>query len=96
MAATYFYITLYVAGGEPNSGIALNNLQEICSGNLKEICDVKIVDVFEEFEKALKEKIVVTPTLIVKRKGSKIKTRFFGNLKKKEGLIDYLAAYKNE
>jgi hypothetical protein len=72
-------LTLYVAGDEPNSHMAKQNLREICNGTLKDCCQIEIVDVYKNFERALAERIVVTPTLVVKGERTS-KTVFYGCL----------------
>jgi circadian clock protein KaiB len=55
---------LYVAGERPNSDLARANLRKICAelGDPKPL--VEIVDVSREAERAMKDGIVVTPTLV--------------------------------
>ena len=72
-----YHLTLYVAGDEPNSHIALQNLREICSGKLQNRCQIEVVDVYREFERALKERIVVTPALVVEKLNSTTRTGIF-------------------
>ena len=60
-----YLLRLFVAGDEPNSKEARENLKHICRVHLKDDCQVQIIDVFEGFEEALKSNVLVTPTLIV-------------------------------
>ena len=55
---------LFVAGREPNSELARENLARIGAGR-DERWDVEIVDVLEDYEKALGYNILVTPCLVV-------------------------------
>jgi len=55
---------LFIAGDAPNSVQAFANLTEICKANLSDQCDIEVVDVFKEPERALAESIFMTPTLI--------------------------------
>lgn len=60
-----FTFWLYVAGNSPNSVLAINNLAAFCRDNLEDRFELKIIDVFLEPERALKEGIFLTPTLVV-------------------------------
>ena len=88
--ARFLHLTLYVADSEPNSNTAQQNLREVCSEEQADQCHIEIVDVYKDFERALTERIIVTPTLIVSREGSDSKIVFFGSLQDKSTLIKYL------
>ena len=60
-----FTFWLYVAGNSPNSVLAINNLAAFCRDTLKDHFELKIIDIFLEPERALKEGIFLTPTLVV-------------------------------
>jgi circadian clock protein KaiB len=90
MGIVKFNMKLFIAGKEPNSGIAYKNLQDICSGDYSRLCNIEVVDVFENFELALGERIIVTPTLIIETSDLKFRTRFFGNLHEKNEILKYL------
>lgn len=55
---------LYLAGGAPNSVLALANLYAICRKHFPESHRIEIIDVLKEPLKALAESVYVTPTLI--------------------------------
>jgi circadian clock protein KaiB len=58
-------LRLYVAGNAPNSVRALRNLKAICDEHLPEgDYYLEIVDILEEPRRALRDGILVTPTLI--------------------------------
>ena len=59
-----YRLILFVAGDEPNSQRARQNLDELCENELKGRCRVEIVDVMEDFEKAAEHGILLTPTLL--------------------------------
>ncbi len=61
---TKFKFRLYVAGDTPNSAEAVANLNEICREYLPNRCEIEIVDVFQEPQLALDNRIFMTPTLI--------------------------------
>ena len=60
-----YRLRLFVAGEEPNSVIARASLDEICSTYLKHDCQIEIVDVLENFQPALEERVLVTPALVI-------------------------------
>ena len=69
---------LFVAGEEPNSRRAKENLHLICSQHLPGDCELEITDVLQDFRRALDHGIFITPALIV-RDGERMVT-IFGNL----------------
>lgn len=60
---TVVTLRLYVAGKAPNSVKAIANLEAICRQHLPDGYKLEIVDVCEQPRRALKDGIVVTPTL---------------------------------
>jgi circadian clock protein KaiB len=60
-----YIFKLYIAGHEQNSLIARDNLRNICDEYLADRCEIEEVDILEDYETALKERIFVTPTLIL-------------------------------
>ena len=57
-------LRLYVAGQAPNSGRAIANLKAILKAHLPDRHRLEVVDVLERPERALKDGILVTPTLL--------------------------------
>jgi len=55
---------LYVAGDAQNSVQAIANLTAICHTYLPDRHDIEIVDVFREPKRAMKDGILMTPTLV--------------------------------
>jgi circadian clock protein KaiB len=55
---------LYIAGDAQNSTQAVANLQAICREHLPDRHSIEIVDVFRQPERALKESVFMTPTLV--------------------------------
>jgi hypothetical protein len=70
--------------------MAQQNLKEICNGTLQDRCRIEIVDVYQNFDRALAERIVVTPTLVITRENSSSRTVFYGSLHDKSALTKYL------
>jgi circadian clock protein KaiB len=64
-AGEKYVLRLFVAGDESNSRQAKKNLAELCSSHLNGRCEIEIVDVLADFKAALKERVVVTPTLVL-------------------------------
>ena len=57
-------LRLYITGTTRRSLKAIANLKEVCSGELEDKIDLKIIDVLERPQLAEDEKILATPTLI--------------------------------
>lgn len=55
---------LYIAGNAGNSALAIQNLDSFCRACLPGQYEIEHVDVFQEPERALTDKIVMTPTLL--------------------------------
>ncbi len=73
-----YCMRLFVAGGEPNSAIARESLDKICSTYLNGNCQVETIDVLKDFRPALEERVLVTPALVILEPGPR--TVIFGNL----------------
>ena len=63
--ATRFAFRLFVAGHEPNSMAARENLTRLCKTHLEGRHRIAIVDVFKSATAALKHHVLVTPTLMM-------------------------------
>lgn len=59
-----FRFRLYVAGQAHNSAMAIANLTALCRNHLSDECEIEVVDVFHEPERALEDGVFLTPTLI--------------------------------
>ena len=58
-----YILKLYVTGQTTNSVKAIQNLKKILSGELKDVYELKIIDVLKNPQLAEDEKILATPTL---------------------------------
>ena len=58
------HLRLYIAGDAQNSLEALANLREICDCHLGGACETEVVDVFLQPERAMRDGIFMTPTLV--------------------------------
>ncbi len=77
-ASAKYQLRLYVAGNEPNSAIAREALDKICSTYLQNSWRVETIDVLKDFHPAVEERILVTPALVVVEPGPR--SVVFGNL----------------
>lgn len=59
-----YVLWLFVAGDEPNSHQARENLARLCERYLDAPCEIIIYDVLKDFQPALDNRVLVTPTLI--------------------------------
>jgi circadian clock protein KaiB len=59
-----YILRLYVAGSTPQSSRAITNIKTICQTHLKDRYTLKIVDLYEQQERAQDDQIIVAPTLI--------------------------------
>ncbi len=59
-----FKFRLYVAGDAQNSVQAIANLRALCRTHLPDTCEIEVIDVFKDPQRALSEAVFMTPTLI--------------------------------
>jgi circadian clock protein KaiB len=83
-----YMLKLYVAGDEHNSRLAKGNLFSICEEYLKDRFEIEEVDVLIDFAAALKDRIFVTPTLILA--APEPRATIVGNLGDKERVVSAL------
>jgi len=57
-------LRLYVSGCTPKSARAIADFQRLCREHLPGRCDVEIVDIYQQPERAVQAQIVAVPTLI--------------------------------
>ena len=82
-------LILFLAGEENNSRIARENLDRIRrEGGLPGGCEVKIIDVLEDFEAAVAYNILVTPSLLVVEPAPP--QLIFGNLSDTQKVLELL------
>ncbi len=81
-----FRLRLFVAGNEYNSVLARRNLQDFCKEHFGGECTWEEIDILEDSAVALKENILVTPTLEVRTDGAETRMLVFGNLTDRERL----------
>jgi circadian clock protein KaiB len=83
---TQFKLRLYVAGGAQNSTRAVANLTEFCRTHAAGRCDIELVDVFREPQRALADRVFMTPTLVKLSPGPA--RRIVGTLSQTQTLLE--------
>ena len=73
-----FKFCLYIADDTFNSGQAVANLRSLCNTHLPGRYKIELVDVFKDPDRALRERIFMTPTLV--KLGPAPVERIVGNL----------------
>lgn len=71
------HLLLFIAGDEPNSVIALANLDRLCDNGCGDV-DIEVVDVLEDASRAFEHRILVTPSLLQLEPGPRV--LIIGNL----------------
>ena len=80
-----FVLRLFVAGATARSRQAILRVRQLCEAELKDGCDLKVIDIYQQPELARVNQIVATPTLIVEFPPPL--RRFIGNLANITGLF---------
>ena len=80
-----YVLRLFVAGATARSRQAVLRVRELCETELKNGCDLKVIDIYQQPGLARKNQIVATPTLIMAF--PKPVRRFIGNLSNTDGLF---------
>ncbi len=76
--AARYRLRLFVAGKEPNSQLARENLTRLVAGALKDNCELEIVDVLKDSQTARALNVLVTPALVAESSGTRVTV--FGTL----------------
>ena len=80
-----YVLRLFVAGATARSRQAVLRVRQLCEAELKNGCNLKVIDIYQQPELARKNQIVATPTLIMVF--PKPVRRFIGNLSNTDGLF---------
>jgi circadian clock protein KaiB len=91
--ATKLVMRLFTAGHGPNSVQAIANLETICREYLDHNYTLEIIDTLEDPIRALKEGVLITPTLI--KVSPKPATKVVGNLSEKSAVLLALGLKEN-
>ena len=81
-------LRLFVAGGSPESAIAIANLQALFPDDERSTVEIEIVDVESDPARAARDGIVVTPTLL--KLSPSPPCRILGNLRNGPALRELL------
>ncbi len=57
-------LRLYVCGTSPRSAKAISNVRAMCEEHLAGRYDLEVIDLYQRPEMAIKEQVVVAPTLV--------------------------------
>jgi circadian clock protein KaiB len=90
------FFRLYVAGESPNSILAIGNLGKLCREHFAGCFELEVVDLLRDPERALKDRVLLTPTLI--KFYPKPVRKIIGNLNDETGVLRALGleTFKNE
>ncbi len=73
-----YILRLFVAGATDRSREAVLHVRSMCAGELKDRCQLEVIDIYQQPALARANQIVATPTLI--REFPRPLRRFIGNL----------------
>ncbi|RPI39363.1 MAG: thiol-disulfide isomerase [Methanoregulaceae archaeon] len=62
----YYVLRLYVAGNNPRSQAAIENVKKICEEYLKERYELEVIDIYQDHTRNLVDLVLAAPTLIKK------------------------------
>jgi len=65
MDSSDYHFRLFIAGDEPNSRLAEENLRSLCLKHLAGRHHIEVIDVIENFEAALAMQVLVAPAVVV-------------------------------
>jgi len=60
----HYVLRLYVAGNNPRSQMAIENVKKICEEYLKERYELEVIDIYLDRTKNLVDLVLAAPTLI--------------------------------
>lgn len=74
-----------MAGATARSRLAVLRVRQLCAIELKDNCDLAVIDIYQQPELARANQIVATPTLVIEF--PRPVRRFIGNLLNTAGLV---------
>ena len=80
-----YVLRLFVAGATARSRQAVLRVRELCAAEMKDTCDLKVIDIYQQPKLARANQIVATPTLIIEF--PRPVRRFIGSLANLTGLF---------
>src|SRR5579872_4536949 len=63
-ASGQIHLCLYVAGLTPKSTRAIADVKRLCREHLGDRCDIEIIDIYQQPERAVEAQILAVPTLV--------------------------------
>lgn len=93
-ATPFYHFRLFIAGDEPNSRMAKETLKNICDTYLQGNYSLELIDVLEDYNKALENNIYFAPTLIINTHASNF--RIVGSLSDTRKLLEILGLSQKE
>jgi circadian clock protein KaiB len=81
----YYVLRLYIAGNNPRSQAAVENVKKICEEYLKERYELEVIDIYQDRTKNLIDLVLAAPTLI--RKLPLPFRRVIGDMSRKEKVL---------
>ncbi len=90
----YYRFSLFIAGDEPNSRIAKENLKGLLEKYLHGNYELEIIDVVKDYRKALEKKVFFAPTLVID--APDFQSRIVGSLNDTKKLLDILGLSETE
>jgi circadian clock protein KaiB len=80
-----YVLRLFVAGATARSRQAVLRVRQLCEAELKDNCELEVIDIYQQPELTRSNQIVATPTLI--KAFPRPVRRFIGNLLNTTGLF---------
>jgi circadian clock protein KaiB len=80
-----YRLRLFVSGMTPSSLKAIKNIREICGQYLEGICDLEVIDIYQDPERGRQDQIIAAPTL-VKHLPEPLR-KFIGDLSDREKIL---------
>jgi circadian clock protein KaiB len=81
-------LRLYVSGLTPKSTRAIADLRRLCQENLRGQCDVEIIDIYQQPERAIEAQVIAVPTLV--KEAPEPLRRLIGSLKETSKVLKTL------
>ncbi len=90
----YYHLRLFVAGEEPNSRKAKEEIKRLCEVYLKGTYKLEVVDVLEDYQSALENNILLAPTLVILSPPPQ--TKIVGSISDIRKVLDVLGLRKSK
>ena len=87
-------LRLYVSPGSPNSRMAVQNIRQILEMHLMDLCELEVIDLFNEPLRALEDGVMLTPMLLLLSSDPPV--RIIGNLSDPTPVLQALEVVPDE